>query len=1011
MAKKSKDVSKAVAKIDPSAIASIFAKGMMAPSKKKDIVRAAAPGLAQFSAPPGKGGRSALPPSTPLRPALARAKGKGLDVGSVLHEAAKIAQQPAIVTAAQALGKGPKEIRGKKTQKAGWSLGGLLYTKPFTDLAYTAEGLGPGLVYSGEQLYKTRGKYAGTMGKQFLQSLEESIKHPIRQYNRPGGSTELAGNWLLPVGFGAGTVARGVEAGATASALRAGEITAGQALRRTGRTLIRPQPMKRTLTVGGVKVHPPAFKSALGGYTQKAADRAIQYMLDNPHNLISRAMAHNNPIFGGISTIASALSPEHYFGRTLRYQKGMLEEARLGRSTYRLGPDVGPTAPARVLGTITRKDIAAIGKGKRATRMTRAEQQAMLPKEFDHISSSRGYTAQEYHHDLWNAGTKGDKWTAMSHALEDGELMAMKEPPNTFDLNPEKWNNEAKVSGYFQKMFMHPKDFKKVRESPEKYRFLPTNLVKGAAPYGVQIENGVVKVSDRVRVLDSLDKLTQVIRSGRFIHPGYAQNSIQNRALHISQAGPWAFRNAYWYHHRFPEIVSKYGREDVAGGLEELSGAGRAQAVAGEITGDRSIFGRLRASGEKFWHNVDDRAVRMQMLYHELAHAGYNKNKDIIDLWDRYMAGDPEAARDLTPTAWGGRREAVDYGEMTPTERKYLKKLFIAYGWARGASTYSARFPFQHPVQAHIAQEIGQEGHHKVDEFFKNAGGMIPDWLEGIAPIGRNKTSPWAAETSWLVPQATPAEYIKAIAGRDPSLVSELGPGPLLALEAVTGRTKYGQQLHGAQYITDPLKEAAYRFRPLGAAQPLWERKPTSTIIGGPKTAAMRFLGIPAEQIRDVQHTADVGRQLYRQGLSHHDQIDFDRRYAFEQLPNQVRQIQRKGVRIDDHLLSQVKGDIDAIHDLKQFQLAHSGDYGSFKKLPPIKQVEVNIDYARKYHGMSDQMANSYKAYADEMTSDADLRGLASDIISNYAVGDTLSMWKSILKETAPPKLTKPSKY
>src|SRR5215471_12064643 len=900
MAKKNKDVSKAVAKIDPAAFASIFAKGMMAPSKKapkkKDIQRAAATSLAQFSAPPGKGGRSALPPSTPLRPTFRHPKGGGK--GGLWEAAGEV-----IPPAAKSVAKAIEAVRPKhgKGREAGYSLGGLLYTKPAKDVAYTAMGVGPGLVYAGQKEYETRGKFTLPLLENIGKSVAESFTHPIRQYNRPGGSTELLSNWLIPLTAGTGAAVRGAELGSTAAALRAGEITGTQALRRAARTAWRPQPLKREIRFQGATVHPPAYKSAVGGVMQKhVADRAMQYMLDNPNSLPAKVFKTQNPMFKGLRV----LSPEQRFARMHRYQQDMLSEAKAGRATYRMGPDVGPTAAAKIAGVVTRKDISAIRRSKRAERLTKAEQKAMGPEEANHIHSTRGWMQQENHHDIWNMGTKGDKWIVKSHDFHNGEVIPIKAPPDTINLDPTKWDSNYKLANYFKNMFNV--DRKKVAKNPENYRFLTADTIKGLAPHLVQVKNGRVTVESGGRLEDwaqHIDNLTQTVRVGRFYHPGYVQNSIQNRVLHLSQAGMHAFRNAYWYHHRFPEIVGKHGREDIAGALEELSGSSRAQAVIGEIPkiGEVPIkkggrfqkferpVERARQAGETFWHNVDDRAVRMQMLYHELSHAGYNNNAKIMDLVGRYLDRDPEAIKELTPIAWRARKEAIDYGEMTPTERATLKRLFIAYGWARGASTYSARFAFQHPVQAHIAQEIGLEGHHKVDDFFKNAGGMIPDWLEGIVPVGHNKKSPWVAETGWLPPFETPADFMQSLMTGNAGLSSEIAPGPQMALEALTGRTKYGQQLKGPkERVEEPIKETLKRFRPVGALAPFVTHKPTSTVRGGPGLAAMRLLGVPFEQIRDIEKTAKVGQQLYRAGLSRHDQIDFDRQVAFDQLPNQV---------------------------------------------------------------------------------------------------------------------------
>ena len=929
-----------------------------------------------------------------------------------------------------------KEAKTLKESGFNYSAGGIL--KPPQDLTRVAIGVGPGLVYHGIRTYHDPIGAQIEFGRAIGRSYKETAQHPLRQYNRPGGAAEVLFNVAGPF-FAGARLAKGFQQVNAATALSKAatskkialyeekgypvevlrKMDQGMPLRqavgqRSGKGVVKAAigkpKAKREITYRGKSVHPAAYKSGLGQYVQQFGDYLLQKQLDNPDNMVANFLKQH----GG--RLHEVYAPEARFGRMARRESDIRGQVRGGMAIYIRGAKRGPSLPARLHNVFAQEDIPAIRQSKRGVRMTHDVQASKEGQAADIVASSRGYTMHEMHHDLWDMGHPGDWWTIQSHTFQDGGLIAVRGPKKDFAINPDKFRSESQLAEYFKNMFPTREQ---VKANPEKYRFVPTPVVEGLHPYGAEVGSGVVKhaTGGAVEKLASrVDTFTQGIRAGRFIHPGYAQNMVQNRVFHLSQAGMYAFRNAYLFRHVYPKLW----KADPAfeGWLEEAAGAGHAMAQAGEKSHlPRTQLGKvdlmlekLRSKGEKFWHEIDDRPVRMQMLMHEFASAGLSP-QDVQALFHRAVEqNDKRAWAELQPLIQRGRKEAIDYGEMTPAERALLRRMFTAYGWTRGATTFSGRYPFQHPVQAQVAQQMGQEGADRVDEIFSKVGGMIPEWLEGTLPItGGN--SPLAVETSWLPPFETPARMARAVPGLGTGLEplsGEIAPGPSLLTELVTGRNRYGQQLYGTERLKVPVGETLRRFRPFGAITPLLNPKPTSTVVGGKRTALFRFLGVPVEKIRDLEKTGQMGIRDFRESLPPDKRIDFDHDYKMSQIPHEV-SLLRKRFDVPDALVGQYKGDLDANREMEKFQLkwAKKHDARGYDRMKPKLKVEGVIKFLHTHNYFDEADARSARVAATAMTDDKQLTSYANQLWNVTGIGETISSWKELLKAVKPGKVTK----
>src|SRR5215472_15014705 len=593
---------------------------------------------------------------------------------------------------------------------------------------------------------------------------------------------------------------------------------------------------------------------------------------------------------------------------------------------------------------------------------------------------------------LKGAVTEAEKRGAMEH------WVGIKKPPASIN-KWKKYAGDANIARQWQDMV--EKDPAKLAAEPDDYSYIPKAMWQRMQITGP--DQGHL-----ARAMNVMDSVTQAVRAGRFLHPGYLAWAVQNGILHASQAGAFAFRNAYKIRKEFPKMTPEQkAMFDNAVGAGHFGG-GIARAYEGKYALARMERYNERASFRSsttqklahFWHNVDDRYWRRMSLAHELIHAGY-KN---ADEWSNLMKTNPQRFRTIGRRA---QQEAIDYSEMGPGERQTLAKLFTAWGWTRGASTYTMRFPFQHPAQAAVGMELAREGNKRVKEYYAGHNGMVPSWLEGYAPYGGGKLF----ETGILNPVETLGSLMESLPGltkgQTESLGSELSPAFGLGLELLTGQSRYGQAYRGGERVSKPISEMLGRFAPLAALHTfMTSKKGGGTMEQGPMEGLKQFFGIPTTKLLDPNKTAALGMKDYEQALSMPDEIKFRHDYTLQQLPHQLQAYAKKsGSPLPGNTLSALKHDIDAVEmrDLYMAQYAHAHGANSFKSLPAMNRAQAGIAFMLQHKYVTPSQAQQWtEGLKQRGLTESDLTTAANDIWSTPGIGSAVNEWKKMVKEMQP---------
>jgi hypothetical protein len=585
-------------------------------------------------------------------------------------------------------------------------------------------------------------------------------------------------------------------------------------------------------------------------------------------------------------------------------------------------------------------------------------------------------------HDEVLRGTK----TPADVAKRMEDYVGVKPPPERIN----KWKQYAGDQAIARQIQgMVETDPAKLAASPGDYRYIPRSFWQRYKFSGPDVGHAAT-------FINGMDAITQAVRAGRFMTPAYFAWAIQNGVLHLSQAGVFGIRNALRVKNEFgkmtPEQKAFFDNSVGAGHY----GGGIARATAGSPESYRAVWTQKMA---KFWHGIDDRPFRRMSLVHELAHAGYHTADD----WAGLMKSDPKKFLTIARRA---QQEAIDYSEMGPAEKATLQKLFTAWGWTRGASTYTMRFPFQHPAQFAGATALAREGQKHVADFYDKAGGLSPAWLAGYYPFGGNKL----LDTGLLNPGETFGSLLEAIPGatkgQTESLAGEEAPGPAALLEGLTGQGRYGQAYRGNERVTGPLGELAKRFKPLGVLEAMANtKKGGGTFKQGPLQGIEQAFGSPLSELTNKKETAALGMKDYEQALSRPDEIKFRHDWAVQHIPQALATLAQHGTHLTPARVSKWKGDLAAVEQRDLWQVKYAGEHGarSFKSLPPINRYEAGIQFNLSHGYITPQAAKQKIAEASRINDDSILNTLATAEWENHAIGVVSQAYSSVLKALQPP--------
>jgi hypothetical protein len=270
-----------------------------------------------------------------------------------------------------------------------------------------------------------------------------------------------------------------------------------------------------------------------------------------------------------------------------------------------------------------------------------------------------------------------------------------------------------------------------------------------------------------------------------YTKPAYALNLLQNLGTNAIRQGVFTPDNIV----KALRLGKTMGTEDQARILS-LVGEGLSRSLEAESGIGHTV---IQGAGE-WWNKVVDRYPRAAAWIHEARAMGYNTGPKMHQLLN-----DTRLSDDLTEITRRANKEAVEYGQMTPLERNVLKRAIFFYGWLRGSTLYTLRFPKEHPVTTAAIANTVAYGAPKVHE----QTGPVPRYLEGIVRIGKNR----AIDPQNINTALTPIEAAQGMAGLfQPSgwasageLAQQFSPAASALLTLGSGKTSLGYDIPAGQ--------------------------------------------------------------------------------------------------------------------------------------------------------------------------------------------------------------------
>ena len=320
-----------------------------------------------------------------------------------------------------------------------------------------------------------------------------------------------------------------------------------------------------------------------------------------------------------------------------------------------------------------------------------------------------------------------------------------------------------------------------------------------------------------------LDKTNNVGRLGLiYLKANYPLvQGLSNVALNLIQQGVFApenlARSARLGKTLGPDLTAMVDdavEQGFAGAVLKGEGKGPLAAVTGKVAHVAGL--------------VADKLPRRAAFLHEAMRQGYSTPAEMRDLLTN-----PEKLGDLAQVTQRAKEAIIDFGDLGPTERDFIRHFVFVYPWVKGSTVYAGRFLRDHPIQAALLGNLGQRGAAENEQAF----GARPTYDMNFVPVGGNR----AIDLQSLNPFSSPIELGRSAVGflRSPSamasepLASYFSPAISTPLQLATGRDERGFVLKG---------DLAQRLRQLEVTQ-----TPLSQLLTQAVPSSRSVLGTPIQ--------------------------------------------------------------------------------------------------------------------------------------------------------------------
>jgi len=130
---------------------------------------------------------------------------------------------------------------------------------------------------------------------------------------------------------------------------------------------------------------------------------------------------------------------------------------------------------------------------------------------------------------------------------------------------------------------------------------------------------------------------------------------------------------------------------------------------------------------QQFYSRWLDSPFRDSAFWQEARRQGFTTK----EAGDRLL-NDPTLSGKFYEISRRANANAIDFSMYRPFERKLVRRLVFFYPWFKGASKYSARFLFEHPIQSQIYRQMAIENQKRNESIF----GRMVSYEDGVFVAG-----------------------------------------------------------------------------------------------------------------------------------------------------------------------------------------------------------------------------------------------------------------------------------
>lgn len=199
-------------------------------------------------------------------------------------------------------------------------------------------------------------------------------------------------------------------------------------------------------------------------------------------------------------------------------------------------------------------------------------------------------------------------------------------------------------------------------------------------------------------------------------------------------------------------------------GITTEMGEGIAASLISDASGD-GILGKALAGQHRIAQaaGVADRGPRVAAWIYEARQRGYKTPED----WKALLESDsPDAVQMKNTIQEAAAQQMVDFDQLTPLEKTYLRRLIFIYPWIRGSVAWSAKFAASKPAKTAL---LGAAGNAAAQVSDKNLGApqdsVLPSFLNGAFVGKSNGRTARVVNAASVSPFGTLGNVLQTLSG------------------------------------------------------------------------------------------------------------------------------------------------------------------------------------------------------------------------------------------------------